>query len=389
MSKKKKILIIAPTNKNGGRELETGFIGSVLSSEFDVSLVSTAQYFKDSQVLEFSGFKYTSLNEEIYRGSWVVRCVIGLVSLLKSGISNSSRALSVPGLKKRLNVEGKKIALLKAHVESCDLVLICAQVYSNYVAEVIKFAKTSNKKVAFRTTGTIYRDERLRQLSWIEDVDRFIHHSEANASKIKDRNDTYVIIDQCAYRESELLEVPITAKKINRYFMLTRLTAEKRVGLVIEAFKNVSGENRRLRIYGEGKEMSQLQLLAEGEEGIEFMGQITQGQIVEAFKDNDCLIISSLEEAGPLNGIEVMASGKVVMSTKVGAMPERFGDEAIWFDGTVDGLISKLKELEELAPEAIETYGKRTRQRYIEHYSINKVAEKYLNCLRNLLTRDP
>ena len=379
----KRILIIAPLGQHGGRELEAGFIAQALSGTYDVSVLSTAKYFPNGQILDFDGFSYTSLNEELFRRSRTVRTTIRLASLVKPAISNNSRSLSNSFLKKILNAEKHKVQILKERIRQADLVLICAQVYSNYLDEAIQCSRENDIPVVFRTTGTIFQDERKEALKWVEDVDLFIHHSEANARQLSHRNNSYLIIDQCAYREEELLSIPIQPRTITRYFMLARLTWEKRVGMVIEAFMK-EASNATLAIYGDGKEMNMLKDKAAGNENIKFYGQIDQGKIPQVFKEHDCLIIGSSEEAGPLNGIEAMAAGTMVISTRVGAMPERY-EEDIWFDGTSEGLVSKISEYGGMSNMEVANFGKRIRQRYIEQYSIEKVREKYLNCLSNVI----
>jgi len=63
--------------------------------------------------------------------------------------------------------------------------------------------------------------------------------------------------------------------------------------------------------------LKNLRSLAKNNPNIVFKGQLGNSKTHQAFRDNDCLIISSSEEAGPLTGIESMAAGKIMISTRV------------------------------------------------------------------------
>ena len=63
----KKILIIGPIEKFGGRELEAGFIASVLNNDFDVDVFSTGNITDWSQLYEMvAETKMHSLKELLY-----------------------------------------------------------------------------------------------------------------------------------------------------------------------------------------------------------------------------------------------------------------------------------------------------------------------------------
>ncbi|MHB1105156.1 MAG: hypothetical protein ACYCZ2_02235 [Lutibacter sp.] len=96
--------------------------------------------------------------------------------------------------------------------------------------------KSKNKKVLFRTKGAIS----FANYNFINSVDCFIHHSVSNASRIqKDKNHSYVFIDQCAYNEKELLEIPISQKSINNFLILSQLSPDKEIEEIITYFLKV------------------------------------------------------------------------------------------------------------------------------------------------------
>ncbi|OOG78970.1 hypothetical protein, partial [Flavobacterium sp. A45] len=54
MNSSKKILLFGPIGDFGGRELESGFIASVLVSRYDVTICSTGAITRNSQVFDFN-----------------------------------------------------------------------------------------------------------------------------------------------------------------------------------------------------------------------------------------------------------------------------------------------------------------------------------------------
>lgn len=381
MKIKKNILLISPVAKQGGRELETGFIASTLAKKHNVKVISTSNYYKSSQVLEFSGFEFTSLNKELLQHSFLLRLVAKTLSV-KNAISEISHALSNVSLKKKFGVEQKKIKLLEDKINGCDIVFICAQLSSNYLEEIVDFAKRLGKPIYFRTTGTI-RERQLQNRDWLHNVTKFIHHSQKNASVLHAKIKVpFTVIDQCAYNEKELLKIPIKEKAISSFFVLSRLSSEKNIAQVISSFNLTNIPKTELNIYGSGPLESELKILAKESPNIHFKGQVNRQEVLSIFKSNDCLIISSKEEAGPLTGIEAMAAGSMILSTKVGAMEERIPTLDIWYDGTEKGLIKKLKESYNTS--AHDNFKKREvlRERYLKDYSLERIAQKYVLCIR-------
>ena len=244
-------------------------------------------------------------------------------------------------------------------------------------------SKENKIPVIFRTTGTI---KQKKNLDWCLDVKKFIHHSEANAKILENRISTnYEIIDQCSLSERKLLSNTKISKKINNFLVVSRLTEEKQIDRIIKAFNQVSDEKDLLIIYGEGPQDDYLRDLAKMNNRIIFKGFINNSKIDTVFKEADCFIISSAEEAGPLTAIEAMAAGKVIISTKVGAMQERFNHLCFWYDGSVSGLKQKMKLVKKMDPQAITERYYQMRNLYLNNYSVKKITNQYLKSVSNLI----
>ena len=107
-----------------------------------------------------------------------------------------------------------------------------------------------------------------------------------------------------------------------------------------------------------------------------------------AYNSGDIIALSSISEAFPYSVVEAMMSGKPVVSTDVGGIKEAIGD---------CGILVTPKSPEELAagiikllndPEMIEDLGKRSRERAIIYFSIEKVLENHYNSYKGLMTAD-
>lgn len=381
---KNKIQIYAPLSKYGGREIETAFIASVLEKKYEVVLTSLGNYYEDSDLKYIEKtISFNSLNKKIYEKNLLVKTTIDLISFLKKKNMPNHFRISNGLIKRIYNIEKKKLKILQDEIKVSNLIFICAQLSTNYIQKIIQMSKENNIPVILRTTGTI---KQKKNMDWCLDVKKIIHHSEANAKILENRISTnYEIIDQCSLSERKLLSSRKTSKKINNFLVVSRLTEEKQIDRVIMAFNQVSDEKDLLIICGEGPLDDYLRDLAKMNNRIIFKGFINNSKIDTVFKEADCFIISSREEAGPLTAIEAMAAGKVIISTKVGAMQERFNNLCFWYDGSVSGLKQKMKMVKKMDHQAITERYYQMRNLYLNNYSVKKITNQYLKSVSNLI----
>jgi glycosyltransferase involved in cell wall biosynthesis len=246
------------------------------------------------------------------------------------------------------------------------------------IPEIITISKAFDKLILFRTTGTI-RNNMVSNTAIFKLVTVFIHHSIHNANNFENYYFKHAqgLIDQCAFNEINFLKIPLKESKIKNFIVLSRLSKEKQVDIVIKAFDTVSEEGDCLYIYGDGQEKENLKIL-NYKSTIIFKGFVKQTDLPTIFNESDCLIVSSSEEAGPLTGLEAMASGVLIISTRVGAMEERLGNDCFWYDGTQKDLEKKFKEVKELSNEEVHELSKKVRERYLKSYRIATIERKYL-----------
>jgi len=385
---KKKIHIFAPLSKHGGREIETGFIASLFQYKYNVSLISLVNYYKNSDVEIFNKIPlYSSLNKEVYHSNILIRILIFLMSIIKKKNTPLHFRLSNKLIKKIFDIEKSKIEIIESNVKKSDLIIICAQLSSNYVKEIVQIAKDNNVPTIFRTTGTIKVNDKNKDVyNWCKNVSLFLHHSESNAEKLnKYINVNYKIIDQCALYEDKLLKIIKQNEKVSTFLVLSRLSPEKQIDKVINGFNSICSKTDKLLIYGDGEEKNKLLKLASESNNIEFRGVIENKNIDSVFEESDCLIISSSEEAGPISGIESMAAGVLIISTKVGAMPERLKDYKFWYDGTQKDLERVMKQVKTINGDQLQNYSKNLRNIYKKHYSLGYLKNQYENTVGKII----
>ncbi|WP_281310630.1 glycosyltransferase family 4 protein [Flavobacterium flavigenum] len=380
---KKRILLIGPIGDFGGRELESGFIASVLCQNNDVSICTTGKLTPKSQVFEFNkNQKVFSLKDLVYKKFKSLR-VLAFISYLKNKKKeNQSYYVNNLWAKKYFDYDKKIKCILTEIIEDYDLIFINAQLSSNYVKYIIEKSKKLNKKLVFRTTGTIQKDQNF---SFLNHVDLFIHHSENNANKLEIDKHNYTIIDQCAFNEDKLLKISLMDSKVNYFLVIGRLEKEKNIENVIQSFLNVKSTGDILYIVGEGAELNNLIAIANKDSSIIFSGFIPNNNLQEYFAKVDCVIISSTEESGPLTGIESMAAGRLLISTKVGAMPERLnGISVLWFDNSVKSLSQQMLKIKKLNNQETFDISNKIRNRYLQEYSKDIIALKYQHAINKL-----
>jgi glycosyltransferase involved in cell wall biosynthesis len=84
-----------------------------------------------------------------------------------------------------------------------------------------------------------------------------------------------------------------------------------------------------------------------------------------------------------------MAAGKLIFSTKVGAMVERLykTENDFWFDiNKEQSFLQLLERLKNIEPEEIKAIREINRKFYLESYSIEKISNEYLSVFDKLLS---
>ena len=388
---KQNITIIGPIGDFGGRELETGFIAKTLGQEdADVSVISTTYCSSNSQIFDFIDQSQLSLLDDIVLQQSVLFRVLAKLSYWKAGKKKPIANYASNTYSKKLGYRKQTISALSAIISKSDLVVICAQISSAYVKEIVEFAHKFGIPVVLRTSSKISESDQSHK-DWLEKVSLFIHHSESNASRLAFlQNYNYEIIDQCTFREEEMLKIKQAGQFKNLLF-IGRLSPEKGISELINAFKKY-GQDLNLTVIGDGPLNMEIKELSASAENIKLLGYKTQDEVLEYIKASDTIIISSLKESGPLVGLEAMASARVIISTKVGAMPYRLKNtmNQFWFNieepSSLELTFDRLRRLTEME---ISKIAIKNREVYLSNYRKNTLEILYKKSIFSLLTTKP
>ena len=161
------------------------------------------------------------------------------------------------------------------------------------------------------------------------------------------------------HRESEVIYPPVNTEKFEilnpkseintkyqiqntKYFLVvSRLVKYKKVDLVVEAF-NQLGWN--LKIVGVGREMKALR--EKGKNNIEFLGQLTDEELIGYYQNCQAVIYPQEEDFG-LVPLEAQACGKPVIAFSQGGALETVvkGKTGIFFDEqTAESLVRAVRD---------------------------------------------
>ncbi|TPG40116.1 glycosyltransferase [Flavobacterium pectinovorum] len=380
MLNKKKILIIGPIGDFGGRELETAYIANVLSSKYDVAACTTGNLSSKSQVFDFNKkLSVFSLKELLCQKYFGIK-LLAYLSYYKNKKKGSVEAFANNKFaKKHLNYENRIKVILDQILSNYDMILIVAQLSSAYIEEIIKKSQFQNKKIIFRTTGCIQDNQ---DFSFLNKVHLFLHHSENNAKRFKITKHNYKIIDQCAFNETELLEIPTLKNKVKVFLTIARIEKEKNIDVVIKAFLKSFNNKNQLIIVGDGTELSNLKEMSQNNNNIQFTGFVSNKKVLDFFKISDCLIISHYDlETGPLTGVEAMASGRLILSAKTGAMQERLLDYDFFFDNTLESLTEQMNKISSLENMEVSNLSQNIREKYENELSNKIISKKYIEAI--------
>ncbi|WP_333875324.1 glycosyltransferase family 4 protein [Flavobacterium sp.] len=384
---KKKLLLFGPIGDFGGRDVEVNIIAQSLSNHYEISIVSTKYFTRKSYALRnLPSVSATSFQQELYKSSCFIR-FWAYVMYLKNNKKQQPYAYVQNAVSKRFfNFEKKKEAIVTRCITESDVVIACVQPSSAYLKTALEISARQKKPFWIRTTGTI-RTLQPEMFDFLKKATGFIHHSQANALNLNRQLPLpYVIIDQCAQEEQKLLALPIPEKKMV-FGYLGRLSPEKGILELIRFFQNYP--EGQLRISGNGPLQQEVLDTIKDYDNIRYLGQSHPDELQLFFAPISVLIIPSHEESGPLVGLEAMASGRLIISTEVGAMKERLAGTKndFWFQiNHPHSFFDSLAAVNALPNEAFHEIAQNNRQRYLAEYQFSAIQQKYRNCLENDVT---
>ena len=385
--KKNNILIFGPFGDFGGRDVEVNIIARALLDQYKVDIVSSEYMTSGSFAIKDIAYKvsYTTLDEILFDNSILIR-ILALLNACKHGFKNKNYGyVSNQFSKKYLDYHSKRKQVLYDLLKTYDLVILPVQLSTQFLKETILFCSDNNIKIVIRTTGTVFNVSKNIN-SLLKKVDLFIHHSKSNSDNVtKYLRHNYKIIDQCTLKEKDLLQLNINKQHPLRYGYLGRLSEEKQILQISQLFADIDVP---LVIAGDGPQKEKVLSIAKNSKNVKYLGLIDSHAIDDFFNEIDVLIIASKEETGPLVGVEAMAAGKLIVSTKVGAMPERLESikESFWFDiEDVKTLLPIIDQLNQTSVKDMEVIALKNREIYLDKYSQHNIFNAYLSAIKNCI----
>jgi glycosyltransferase involved in cell wall biosynthesis len=165
-----------------------------------------------------------------------------------------------------------------------------------------------------------------------------------------------------------------------------RISAEKGLGVLLDAWRRFAPAGIRLVVAGDGPLRAELSATAPA--GVEFLGRIAPVEVVARLRRARALVIPSIwYEGQPLTALEGMAAGTPLVLSQVGGLAEVLGGtRSGWTTppGDVERLAATLRELNDGA--AVDARGDQARRRYLAAYTPGVAVERLESVYQSVCT---
>ena len=174
------------------------------------------------------------------------------------------------------------------------------------------------------------------------------------------------------------------------YFLyLGRLSPEKGLLTLIEAFMKITSDKTSLTIVGEGPIRNQLETMAKADARIRFTGYLSGNMLKETTRNALAVIVpSEWYENAPISILEALAFGKPVVGAQIGGIPEMI-DEGVngylFEPGNVDDLKEKLELILSMPDRQISEMGQAARQKVEREYNPELHYERLMDIYHRAL----
>ncbi|MDO8621076.1 MAG: glycosyltransferase [Candidatus Levybacteria bacterium] len=204
--------------------------------------------------------------------------------------------------------------------------------------------------------GIVGHFMRLYDFKQAQKVNYFIANSQEVAGRIKKfyKRDSTVIYPPVCLPKSEKRKAK--SEKNDYYFIVSRIVGAKGLDLAVEAALKAG---LKLKIAGSSAgysfELNKLKGKAQLRQGfdgqVEFLGQVTDEELVKLYKGAKAFLALSLDEDFGITPVEAMSFGTPVIAFNGGGYKESVLDKKtglLFDDLSVDGLIKAIKQFNNL-----------------------------------------
>jgi len=256
---------------------------------------------------------------------------------------------------------------------------VCEECRSHSLRTGIKYGCYRHSRVL--TWGVVRMlEEHWQQDTWQHKVDLFIALNDFARGKFIEAG---LPAEKICVKPNSLAFDPGPRDNVGDYFVFAgRLTEEKGISVVLEAFKYLPAE--KLMVMGDGplKASSQNYIKKYGLQNIRLLGHLEKAAYYEIFKKAKAVIVPSLwYEQYTLVIIEALACGIPVIASRLGSLQEIVVDNQtglLFNPGDVQDLIQKINMLTNNSS-GIRAWGKAARSVFEGKFSAQMNYEKLMS----------
>lgn len=178
----------------------------------------------------------------------------------------------------------------------------------------------------------------------------------------------------------------------NYFLYLGRLSSEKGITTLINSFKMVDHARARLLVVGEGPIRKKLEENTSGDRRIHFTGYLSGDSLVKVTRNALAMILpSEWYENAPISILESFASGKPVIGSRIGGIPEMIDDGIngyLFEPGNMDDLREKLELILSMPDKQIREMGQAARQKVEREYNPELHYERLMDIYHRALDKN-